>query len=83
MGSDPTFPSRGVEPSLLPIYGMFYMMFVHKFKPHPRGIVAVLIMLAALTVPALLLNQAFDTANYLYLKPSRYSMYHFAFMRCP
>ena len=62
---------------LLPIYGMFYMMFVHKFKPHPRGIVAVLIMLAALAVPALLLNQAFDAANYLYLKPSRYSMLSF------
>lgn len=62
---------------LLPIYGMFYMMFVHEMKPHPRGIVAVLAMLAALAVPALLLNQAFDSANYLYLKPSQYSMLSF------
>ena len=62
---------------LLPIYGMFYMMFVHKLRPHPRGIVAVLVMLVALAIPAFLLNQSFEAANYLYLKPSRYSMLSF------
>ena len=62
---------------LLPIYGMFYMMFVHKMEPHPRGIAAVLVLLVALLVPSLFLNQAFESANYLYLKPSRYSMLSF------
>ena len=65
------------EVHLLPIYGMFYMMFVHGLQPHPRGIIAVLVMLAVLAVPALLLNQAFDAANYLYLKPEQYSMLAF------
>ena len=62
---------------LLPIYGMFYMMFVHELRPHARGIIAVLVMLAVLAVPALILNQAFDSANYLYLKPGQYSMLSF------
>ena len=62
---------------LLPIYGMFYMMFVHKMEPHPRGIVAVLAMLAALAVPAMILNQTFEMADYLYLKPGRFSMISF------
>ena len=62
---------------MLPIYGMFYMMFVHGLKPHPRGIIAVLALLVALGIPALFLNNAFDAANYLYLKPDRLSMISF------
>lgn len=62
---------------LMPIYGMFYMMFVHGFKPHPRGIVAVFIMLVVLCIPALFLNEAFESANYLYLKPGKLSMVAF------
>lgn len=62
---------------LLPIYGMFYMMFVHKMRPHPRGIVWAMGMLLLLAIPALYLNQAFEKANYLYLKPSAYEMISF------
>lgn len=62
---------------LLPIYAMFYMMFVHGFRPHPRGIVGALGMVVALGIPGLMLNQAFEGANYLYLKPGAFSMLSF------
>lgn len=62
---------------LLPIYGMFYMMFVHRMRPHPRGIALVVAMLAILAVPACMLNSAFEEADYLYLKPGEYEMLAF------
>lgn len=62
---------------LLPIYGMFYMMFVHGMRPHLRGMALALGMVALLAIPAFYLNQAFEQANYLYLKPSAFEMISF------
>lgn len=62
---------------LLPIYGMYYMMFVHDMRPHPRGILACIGMLIAIGIPSLMLNQSFASANYLYLKPEQFSMLSF------
>ncbi len=62
---------------LLPIYGMFYMMFVHRMTPHLRGIALSMGMLVLLAIPALFLNQAFEEANYLYLKPGAFEMIAF------
>lgn len=51
---------------LLPVFGMFYMMFVFGYRVRIKGMVMAFAMLIVMTPFALQLNKAFD-ASYLYL----------------
>lgn len=62
---------------ILPIIGMFYLMFVHEMRPHLRGIALTFGMLAILAACAMVLNPLWDECNYLYLKPGEYEMLSF------
>lgn len=62
---------------LLPIYGMYYMMFVHKMVPHPRGVILAMGMVWMLVPACIYLNQQFEAADYLYLKPGELEMISF------
>ncbi len=53
---------------LLPIIGMYYMMFVHGFKPKPIGAGYALGMLGLLSIPAAIANANIEEASFLYLK---------------
>jgi len=62
---------------LIPIIGVYYMMFVHGMRVRPMGIVYVYIMMAILVVPSLILNGMYEAADYLYLKPEHFEMLSF------
>lgn len=62
---------------ILPIIGMFWLMFVHEMRPHLRGIAMAFGMLALLAGFAMVLNPLWDECNYLYLKPGEYAMLSF------
>lgn len=62
---------------ILPIWGMFYLMIVHKMRPRPRGIALAFVMLALLAGFAMVLNPLWKECNYLYLKPGDYEMLSF------
>lgn len=55
---------------ILPIVGMYYMMFVHEYKPKKRGIIYAMIMLTLLAVPSIYFNNKIPEASYLYLNNS-------------
>ena len=62
---------------LLPIVGMFYMMFVHGFEAKPSGIPMTLVFLVLLALPCIYFNEHFEDAEYMYLKHSTYSTLNF------
>ena len=62
---------------LLPIIGMFYMMFVHEYRPRPYGILMVFGFLFLLAVPSIYFNNRFEDAHYLYLKHGTFAMLDF------
>lgn len=62
---------------LLPIIGMYYMMFVHEYKPKAYGIPMTIGALFLLAIPCVLLNNKYEDAHYLYLKHDNYSMLSF------
>lgn len=62
---------------LIPIIGVYYMMFVHGMRVRPIGIVYAFAMIFVLMIPSLILNSSFEVADYLYLKPERLEMISF------
>ena len=62
---------------LLPIIGMFYMMFVHGYEAKPSGILMTLGFLILLAIPCIYFNEHFEDAEYMYLKHSTYSALDF------
>lgn len=62
---------------ILPILGVYYMMFVHGMKPRPVGMFLAAGMVLCLVPPALYFNSRFEDATYLYLKPQSYEMLSF------
>ena len=52
---------------LLPIIGMFYMLFVHKFRVKPCYLILPLGLVEVMGVLAVKLNTTFPYANYLYM----------------
>ena len=52
---------------LLPIFGVFYMTFVHGFRPKFNGIALSTGFMMALAAMALICNFNIEGANYLYL----------------
>ena len=62
---------------LLPIVGMFYMMFVHGFDAKPSGIPMTLGFLFLLALPCIYFNEHFEDSEYMYLKHSEYDMLSF------
>ena len=53
---------------LLPPLAVFYMTFVHGFRPTKKGILGGVGYMATLVVFALICNNTFEEANYLYIK---------------
>lgn len=62
---------------LMPIVGMFYMMFVHRMRPQFRGVVYMAILLAIMAVPGIYMNNIVRDAHFFYLKPGYFSMLSF------
>ncbi|MBO4388694.1 MAG: YwaF family protein [Spirochaetales bacterium] len=62
---------------LLPIIGVYYMMFVHQYEPRPYGILMVLGFLFLLAVPCIYFNGKYEDAHYLYLKHGNFAMLDF------
>ncbi|MBO4393758.1 MAG: TIGR02206 family membrane protein [Spirochaetales bacterium] len=62
---------------LLPIVGMFYMMFVHRYEVKPYGIPLTIGALFCLAIPCIYFNGKYEDAQYLYLKHGDYSMLDF------
>ena len=62
---------------LLPIIGMFYMMFVHGYKPKLYGIPMTIGALFILAVPCIYFNARYEDAHYLYLKHGSFAMLDF------
>ena len=62
---------------LLPIVGMFYMMFVHRYEVKPYGIPLTIGALFCLAIPCIYFNGKYEDAQYLYLKHDDYSMLDF------
>lgn len=52
---------------ILPIIAVFYMTFVHGFKPSLKGIIPATAFMSALVTMALICNFNIENANYLYL----------------
>jgi len=59
---------------ILPIWSVFYMIFVHGMRPSPIGILLMFGMLVLMTPFALYFNRRFDDCYFLYLKPEQFSM---------
>ena len=59
---------------LLPIWSVFYLIFVHGIRPSPIGILLMFCMLAVMTPLAVYLNKRFDDCYFLYLKPDKLPM---------
>lgn len=62
---------------LMPVVGMFYMMFVHGMRPKFRGVIYLAIMLAIMAFPGIYLNNTIREAHFFYLKPGDFSMLSF------
>ena len=62
---------------LLPVIGMFYMYFVHGYRPKATGIPMTIAALFILAVPCVYLNNRYDDAHYLYLKHGNFAMLDF------
>ena len=62
---------------LLPVIGMYYMMFVHEYKPKAYGIPMTIGALFLLAIPCVYLNGKYDDAHYLYLKHDNFAMLDF------
>lgn len=52
---------------LLPIYGVFYMMFVHGMRPDYKKVYKPLGVLSLLTVLAIIANKNIEGANFMYM----------------
>lgn len=52
---------------LIPVFGVFYMIFVHGFRPNYRKIYKPFAVLAVLATIAVILNTNIEGANFLYL----------------
>ena len=59
---------------VLPIWSVYYMIFVWGFRPRPIGILAEYLFLLLLVPPSLWLNRRFEDCYYLYLKPEKFPM---------
>lgn len=62
---------------LLPVVGMFYMMFVHEYKPKAYGIPMTIGALFLLAIPCVYFNGKYEDAHYLYLKHGNFAMLDF------
>ena len=62
---------------LMPIIGMFYMMFVHGFRPKFRGVAYMAVLILLMAVPGIYLNTVVRDAHFFYLKPGSFSMLSF------
>jgi len=58
----------------VPIWSVFYLIFVHGIRPSPIGILLMFCMLAVMTPLAVSLNKRFDDCYFLYLKPEKLPM---------
>ncbi|MBO5328789.1 MAG: TIGR02206 family membrane protein [Clostridia bacterium] len=52
---------------LIPVYAVFYMMFVHGFKPNYKKVYKPFAMLAILATLAIIANYNIEGANFMYL----------------
>ena len=52
---------------MLPPLAVFYMTFVHGFRPKKKGIISAIVFMSVLVVMALICNANIPGANYLYL----------------
>ena len=52
---------------LLPIYGVFYMMFVHGMRPDYKKVYKPLGVLSLLTTLAIIANKSIEGANFMYM----------------
>ena len=59
---------------IVPIWSVFYLIFVHGIRPSPIGILLMFCMLAVMTPLAVSLNKRFDDCYFLYLKPEKLPM---------
>lgn len=59
---------------ILPIWSVFYLIFVHGIRPSPIGILLMFCMLAVMTPLAVYFNKRFDDCYFLYLKPEKLPM---------
>ncbi len=59
---------------ILPLWSVFYLVFVHGMRPSPVGILLMFGMLFAMAPLALYFNRRFDDCYFLYLKPEKFSM---------
>ena len=62
---------------LMPIMGVYYMMFVHGMEPKPIGMALGIGMIALMVPPSLYFNNRFEDCYYLYLKPDKFAMISF------
>ncbi len=59
---------------IVPVWSVFYLIFVHGIRPSPVGILLMFCMLAVMTPLAVSLNKRFDDCYFLYLKPEKLPM---------
>jgi len=57
---------------VLPIWSVFYLIFVHGIRPSPIGILLMFCMLFVMTPLALYFNKRYDDCYFLYLKPEKF-----------
>ena len=62
---------------LMPITGVYYMMFVHEMEVKPIGMIFASMMIAVMLPPALYFNARFKAATFFYLKPEYFEMLSF------
>jgi hypothetical integral membrane protein (TIGR02206 family) len=59
---------------ILPIWSVFYLIFVHGIRPSPIGILLMFCMLFVMAPLAAYFNKRYDECNFLYLKPEKYPL---------
>lgn len=59
---------------ILPIWSVFYLIFVHGIRPSPIGILLMFCMLAVMTPLGVYFNKRYDDCYFLYLKPEKLPM---------
>ena len=52
---------------IVPVFGVFYMMFVHGFKPNYREVWKPFVYLGVLATFAIIANYSIEDANFMYL----------------